>query len=129
MDAADAARDWVEVWTHGWRTHDPELIAQAYAEGAVYRSHPFREPHPGGAREYTRWAFEGEDEADVWFGEPVASGDRAAVEWWATVRSGEEEQTIAGTTVLRFDSDWRVVEQRDYWAEADGRRERPPELG
>ena len=53
------------------------------------------------------------------------SGDRAAVEYWATMRVGGEEQTLAGTTLLRFDDDGLVVEHRDYWAMAEGRRERP----
>jgi hypothetical protein len=55
--------------------------------------------------------------AECRFGEPVVDGDRAAVEWWGaiTTRSGEVE-TIPGVSLLRFDDEGLVVEQRDVWA-------------
>jgi hypothetical protein len=59
----------------------------------------------------------------------VAAGDRAVVEWWAVVRTEGEEQTLAGISLLRFDGDGRCVEQRDYWAEEQGRREASPGFG
>jgi hypothetical protein len=119
----DAARAWVEAWELGWRTHDVELIAGRYAEGAVFRSHPFREPED--PRAYVeRVLAEEEAEPEIWFGEPIVSGDRAAVEYWAILRVEGKEQTLAGTTLLRFDADGLVVEHRDYWAIEAGRRER-----
>src|SRR5438445_13166540 len=36
------------------------------------------------------------------FGEPIVSGDRAAVEWWGSWREQGQELTFAGVTVLRF---------------------------
>jgi ketosteroid isomerase-like protein len=120
----DAARAWVEAWELGWRTHDVEPIAARYAEGAVFRSHPFREPDD--ARAYVERVFADEEaEPEVWFGEPIAGGDRAAVEYWAIVRYEGRDHTLAGTTLLRFDADGLVVEHRDYWALQEGRRERP----
>jgi len=120
----DAARAWVEAWELGWRTHDVELIAARYADGAVFRSHPFREPED--ARAYVERVFaEEEAEPEVWFGEPISDGDRAAVEYWAIVRYEGRDHTLAGTTLLRFDADGLVVEHRDYWALEAGRRERP----
>jgi hypothetical protein len=35
------------------------------------------------------------------------------------------EQTVAGTSLLRFGPDGLVVEQRDAWADEPGRRESP----
>jgi hypothetical protein len=60
------------------------------------------------------------------FGEPVVDGRRAAVDWWAivTLKDGSEE-ALAGTSLLRFDADGLVVEQRDAWGEAEGRQELP----
>ena len=57
------------------------------------------------------------------FGEPVVSGDRAAVEWWASWIEEGETITLAGVTMLRFDDDGKVVDQRDYWNQAEGRIE------
>jgi hypothetical protein len=120
----DAARAWVEAWELGWRTHDVELIAARYADGAVFRSHPFREPED--PRAYVeRVLAEEEAEPEVWFGEPIVDDDRAAVEYWAIVRYEGRDHTLAGTTLLRFDADGLVVEHRDYWALEAGRRERP----
>ena len=64
------------------------------------------------------------------FGEPVEEGDRAAVEWWATlVLPDGEEQALAGCSVLRFDEQGLVVEARDYWHLEPGRREPPAGWG
>jgi hypothetical protein len=34
-------------------------------------------------------------------------------------------QSLAGTSLLRFDDDGLVMEQRDTWADLDGRHELP----
>ena len=52
-------------------------------------------------------------------------GDRAAVEWWTFAREGGEDVTLAGISLLRFDAQGLVVEQRDAWAVTEGRVERP----
>ena len=57
------------------------------------------------------------------FGEPVVSGDRAAVEWWASWTEDGQPITLAGATLLRFDDEGKVVDQRDYWNQASGRIE------
>ncbi len=51
------------------------------------------------------------------------SGDRAAVEWWAVARAGEEELTLAGVSLLRFDGAGMVVDERGYWHEQPGPHE------
>ncbi len=131
MDAEQAARAWVDGWTRAWPEKDADAIAALYTEDAVYRSHPFREPHRGGvgAREYARWAFESEESVEVWFAEPLVSGDRAAVEYWAILRSEGKDATLAGTTLLRFAPDGRCEEHREYWALEEGRRLPPDGWG
>jgi hypothetical protein len=62
-----------------------------------------------------------EADVDARFGRPIVEGDRAAVEWWATLVEDGEEITLAGFSWLRFDGDGLVAEQRDYWARRDGR--------
>jgi ketosteroid isomerase-like protein len=128
MDAESAARAWAEVWSRSWLAKDAEAIAEMYTEDAVYLSHPFRRPHLGraGALEYASTAFEEEEAVECWFGEPVAAGNRAAVEYWAILLSEGKELTLAGTTILRFAQDGRCEEHRDYWTMDEGRRE-PPE--
>ena len=67
--------------------------------------------------------FAVESDVECLFGEPVASGDRAAVEWWGSWVEGGKTLTLAGTSVLRFDENGLVVDQRDYWNEVEGREE------
>ena len=52
------------------------------------------------------------------------SRDRAAVEWWGTWVEQGQRVTLAGATLLRFDTDGQVVDHRDYWNEVE-RREAP----
>ena len=48
------------------------------------------------------------------------------MDWWAVVTSTDgSAQSLAGTSLLRFDAEGLVVEQRDAWADADGRVELP----
>jgi hypothetical protein len=121
VDVHDAARRWAQTWERAWPAKDAPAIAALYADGAVYRSHPMRDPEPGSALAYVTREFGLEEWVVCRFGAPIAAGDRAAVEWWASWVQDGRELTLAGSTVLRFDGEGRVVEHVDYWVEADGR--------
>ena len=122
MDTHTAARAWADTWEQAWRVGDVELVSALYAERCLFYSHPFREPEP--PRDYVVWAFAEQASADCRFGTPVVEGDRAAVDWWAVIAGVDGgEETIAGTSLLRFAADGLVVEQRDAWAVEPGRRD------
>ena len=124
MDVTAAARRWADVWARAWPLADVEAIAALYADDAAFHSHPFRDRQA--PAEYVAWAFGEQAAAECRFGEPVAAGDRAAVDWWAVITDRDgSAQTVAGTSLLRFDPDGLVVEQRDVWADADGSIELP----
>jgi hypothetical protein len=126
MDTEAAARAWADAWERCWRALDAELLQPIYTPDAVHRSHPFREP--GNPIEYARWALgEEEGEPEVWVGDPIVAGDRAAIEWWAVVIENAKLISLAGTSIIRFDEDGRAVEQNDYWGHAEGRT--PPWKG
>ena len=56
----------------------------------------------------------------------MVDGDRAAIDWWGVITSKDGSvETVAGTSLLWFGSDGRVVEQRDAWASEPGRRDLP----
>jgi SnoaL-like domain len=120
VDVAAAAKVWVAGWTQGWEAGDAEMIAALYAPGAVYTSHPFREPEKS-ARDYALRAFADEELVECRYGEPVVAGDRAAIEYWAILSADGDEETLAGIALLRFDESGLVVEQRDYWSMQPGR--------
>jgi hypothetical protein len=95
-----------------------------YAHDATFFSHPFRERQ--GPEEYVRWAFDDQRSATCRFGQPVVDGSRAALDWWAVITAKDgSQQSLAGTSLLRFDDEGRVVEQRDVWADVDGYHELP----
>ena len=128
METVEATRHWRDTRLRAWPAKDVEAIRSLYGEHAVFRSHPFREPRLGseGAAGYASWAFASEEApAECRFGEPIVDGDRATCEYWAVVRSGGSEQTIAGVSVIRFDAEGLVAFQRDYWAVEVDRRDPP----
>jgi ketosteroid isomerase-like protein len=118
-----AARAWIEGWSRAWPAADADAVAALYAEDASFRSQPFREPQD--PRAYAEWAFSQQDEAECWFGEPIVTGNRAIVEYWAVVRYQGKDETIAGIAVIRFRPDGLVAEQHDYWNAQEGRVEPP----
>lgn len=124
MDTAAAAQRWADTWERSWPAADVEAIAALYAADAIFYSHPFRERQ--GPEEYVRWAFEDQAEAECRFGAPIVQGGRAAVDWWGVITSLDGSvQSIAGTSLLRFDGAGRVAEQRDVWADVKGRHDLP----
>jgi predicted SnoaL-like aldol condensation-catalyzing enzyme len=129
MDADAAARRWAETWQRAWPARDIGAIAALYTDGATYRALVHREPDLGvdGVRDYLRRNFDVEYDIEVRFGAPVAAGDRAAVEWWASWHEAGADLTMAGVTMLRFDDKGLVVDHRDYWNEVSGRH--PPFAG
>jgi hypothetical protein len=124
VDTREAARRWAETWQRGWRDLDAAPVVALYAgDCRLFLSHPFRRHEP--PRKYVERALADTEWAEPWFGEPLVEGDRAAVEWWAFAREGGRDVTLAGISLLRFDAAGLVVEQRDAWAMAEGRVERP----
>ena len=82
-----------------------DAIDALYAPGARFHSQPFRDPqYP---REYAAWAFAEQASAECRFGRPIAA------------------ETLAGTSLLYFDDEGLVVEQRDAWNSEPGRVELP----
>ena len=115
-----AAQAWVDAWTRAWRAVDADLLRPIYTDETVHRSHPFRDP--GNPIAYARWALaEEEGEPEVWMGDPIVAGDRAAIEWWAAVTENGKEVSLAGTSIVRFDANGHAIEQTDYWGSAEGR--------
>jgi hypothetical protein len=124
VDAGAAAQRWAETWAAAWPAADVEAIDRLYGDGAVFYSAPFRDATT--PREYVEWAFGEQAGAECRFGEPVVDGDRAAVDWWGVITGKDGTvESLAGTSLLRFDAAGLVTEQRDAWASEAGRRELP----
>ena len=114
MDTREAAQRWADVWERGWPAHDSEAIGALYADSAFWQQHPFRDPEPG----YITRVFAEEESAQCEFGAPIVDGDRAVVPWSGNTRlidGGTED--LVGVSLLRFDADGLVVDQRDICGE------------
>jgi ketosteroid isomerase-like protein len=129
VDTDNAARRWAAVWSKAWPAKDVEAIVALYADEVQYRALAFREPDRGtaGVRAYLQQNFAAEQDVECRFGEPVAAGERAAIEWWASWEEDGQQLTMAGVSLVRFDEDGVVTDQRDYWNEED--RRAPPYRG
>lgn len=119
-----AARRWAATWAEAWPRGDADAIAALYTDDAAYRALAFRTVDS--PSDYLRRSFGEESDIRCWFGEPVVSGRRAAIEWWGSWVEDGRELTLAGVTMLRFDDEGKVVDHRDYWNEAPGRIEPYP---
>lgn len=122
---------WLEGYRVAWETRDPEAAAALFTEDASYREEPYAEPFQGrdGVRDY--WARVTATQEDVEFrsGTPIVAGDRAAVEWWVTLRNGGMDVTLAGEFWLVFDEAGLCRELREYWHFGEGRRTPPAGWG
>ena len=129
MDAGTAARRWADTWSRAWPQRDVEAIAALYADTAAYRAPAFREPDLGlaGVRRYLNEQFTAEENIECRFGQPIVSGNQAAVEWWGSWTEQGQELSYAGVTVLHFDGQGQVVEHRDYYNYIE--RREPPYAG
>ena len=131
METIEAAARWARTWHDAWQAQDTEAVVELYAPGARFSTQAFRDPYRGqdGVRNYVAQAFSEERDPRVWVGEPIVTGDRAAVEWWAAVVENGVEITLAGVSVLRFDTTGLVLEQWDSWNQGEGLREPPAGWG
>lgn len=129
MEETLTVEEWIGAYGRAWREQDADAAARLFTDDAVYRSHPFRQPHLGteGIRAYWSGATSRQEELELRFGTPIVAGDRAAVEWWAQMRTEGEEVTLPGILYLRFAGDGRCVELREAWHVEPGRR--PPHEG
>jgi SnoaL-like domain len=129
--AAVTPDEWIAAYGRAWEAGDADGAAALFTDGAVYRSSPFREPSVGraGIRAYWTGATSTQLDVTVRFGAPIVSGQKVAVEWWATFLDGDEEVTLPGCLVLRFAPDGRCEELREYWHAEAGLHEPPDGWG
>ncbi|GIE77070.1 hypothetical protein Aph02nite_30200 [Actinoplanes philippinensis] len=116
MTTTEWARRWAATWRAGWPAQDVEAIAALQApHGDHWAGITRRFRGRDGLRAYLRECFDEETRpAEVWFAEPVVTGQTASVEYWAITHPGGEPLTIAGCTVLLFGRGGLVVEARDH---------------
>ena len=117
--------EWIEGYRRAWEEADTDLVVSLFTEDADYRANPFAEPYHGheGIREYWDSVTAVQRDASVRMGRPFVDGDRVAVEWWTTMISEEQEVTLPGCLLLRFETDGRCSDLREYWNFTPGRQD------
>ncbi len=124
----DTVQGWLDGYRSAWEERDPDAAAALFTEDALYREQPYEEPYRGrdGIRQYWTTVTATHSDVRVRYGRPVVDGDRAAVEWWTTLKNDGAEITLAGEFLLLFAPDGLVRELREYWHFAPG-AQTPPE--
>lgn len=122
---------WLEAYGRAWETRDPAAAAALFTDDATYLEEPYAEPFMGRTGVHDYWARVTSTQEDVTFrhGTPIADGDRAAVEWWVTLRNGGVDVTLAGEFWLRFGAEGLCRELREYWHFSEGHRAPPDGWG
>ncbi|MEV1287421.1 nuclear transport factor 2 family protein [Micromonospora sp. NPDC049679] len=86
---------------------------------AAYHQGPFGSAHVGRDAIAAHWTATLSRQKDpvVWFGVPIVSVDRAAVEWWCILHDPATgvPRTAAGCLVLRLAEDGRCTQFHEYW--------------
>lgn len=121
---------WLEGYKTAWETRDADAAAALFTEDARYRDQPYEEAAVGRQGVHDYWTRVTATQSDVRFrtGRPIVDGDRAAVEWWVTMRNDGFEMTLAGEFYLVFEGDL-VRELREYWHFGEGAIEAPEGWG
>lgn len=112
---------WLEAYRVAWETRDADAAAALFTADASYRDQPYEDAYRGreGVHEY--WTKVTSTQSDIRFrtGKPIVDGDRAAVEWWVTLKNDGFELTLAGEFYLVFAGEL-VRELREYWHFGEG---------
>ena len=70
-----------------------------------------------------------QSDVELRYGTPVIERRKAAVEWWANLRNGGADVTLAGEFMLTFARGGLCSSLREYWFFAEGRLSPPPGWG
>ncbi len=122
---------WMDGYKAAWENRDPNAAAALFTEDSSYREEPYAEPFVGrtGVRDYWTRVTATQEDIAFRYGTPVVEDDRAAVEWWVTMRNGGADVTLAGEFLLRFDEGGLCRELREYWHFSPGRQNPPAGWG
>jgi ketosteroid isomerase-like protein len=113
---------WLSGYKAAWEARDADAAAALFSEDALYRESPYEEPFRGrqGVHDYWTRVTATQSDVNVRYGTVIAGSDRAAVEWWVTLKNDGTDVTLAGEFYLLFDSDGLVRDLREYWHFGEG---------
>jgi hypothetical protein len=122
---------WLEGYRRAWVRRDPDAAAALFTRDAVYQEQAFEPAYVGRDAIRGYWATVTATQSDIElrYGVPVVERRRAAVEWWANLRDGGADITLAGEFMLTFARSGLCSSLREYWFFSEGRLSPPPGWG
>jgi ketosteroid isomerase-like protein len=118
----ERAASFVEGYGRTWESWDVPGFVDLFSDEVVYVAHATEETVVGrtALAGYLRKEAAEQGEVTVRMGEPVIEGDRVAVEFWVSARSGTGTATIVGCLIARLAEDGRCAFFREYWFDVEG---------
>ena len=131
MPTKEAVAQWSEAYRIAWEEADSEAAASLFTEDSSYRNDIYEEPNRGrtGVAEYWTGVTSVQSDVTVRMGTPFVDGDRAAVEFWTTMKIEGNPVTLAGCLLLLFDEGGLCSDLREYWNFVDGTHQPPAGWG
>lgn len=127
MPTEEEVSRWSEAYRIAWEEANSEAAASLFTEDSSYRNDIYEDPNEGrtSVSEYWTGVTSVQSDVSVRMGTPFVDGDRAAVEFWTTMRIEGNPVTLAGCLLLRFSDDGLCSDLREYWNFVDGTHEPP----
>lgn len=119
------AGDWMAAYLDAWETRDADAVEKIFTPNAVYQSIPGvgSETFVGREAIHKYWFDVTREQSKIHAvqGEPIVTGNRAAIEIWVTFRDPEYEPkgnhmiTLLETNILTFVKGGLVSKNVEYW--------------
>ena len=119
------ASTWMAAYLDAWETRDADAVEKLFTPNAVYQSIPGVGPETFEGREaiHKYWFDVTREQSKIHGvqGEPIVTGNRAAIEIWVTFRDPEYEPkgdhmiTLLETNVVTFVKGGLASKNVEYW--------------
>jgi SnoaL-like domain len=134
-----AATKWMEGYLHAWETRDADAVVKLFTVNGVYQSIPGvpNQTFVGRKAIHKYWVGVTRPQSMIHGiqGQPIVSGDRAAIEIWVTFRDpvynpkGKHMITLLETNVVTFVKSGLASKNVEYWNIIPGVHSPPPGWG
>ena len=119
MTIEDLAR-WMDAYGAACVSNDPADVRALFSADAVYYTSPYKPPWVGREKIVEMWTADPENQQELTFGhEPLSvEGDTGIAHWnmtWVTGTSDKARAELDGILVLRFDSEGRCSDHREWF--------------
>jgi hypothetical protein len=133
------ATKWMQGYLHAWETRDADAVVKLFTVNGVYQSIPgvSSQTFVGRKAIHKYWVDVTRPQSMIHGiqGQPVVSGDRAAIEIWVTFRDpvynpkGKHMITLLETNVVTFVKSGLASKNVEYWNIIPGVHSPPPGWG